>query len=138
MNTIHYTDNEANMERTLETIQERNREDDDMLPVEMHAWHLRQARMARKNAAHHLGTTATKACGTLEAFLRLALAGQWIENARWHLREAASVRRTSLVVLLPADPCQQCISQGRFGPPHHASPGCQSGGHVHCSCDTCF
>ena len=25
-----------------------------------------------------------------------------------------------------------------FGPPHKASPNCESGGHSHCTCDTCF
>lgn len=25
-----------------------------------------------------------------------------------------------------------------FGPPHKASPHCESGRYAHCSCDTCF
>lgn len=33
------------------------------------------------------------------------------------------------------DPCPRC---GRGGPPHNASPRCESGGRTHCSCEVCF
>jgi hypothetical protein len=34
--------------------------------------------------------------------------------------------------------CDRVKANGGFGPPHNASPRCQSGGHNHCTCDTCF
>ncbi len=34
--------------------------------------------------------------------------------------------------------CDRVKANGGFGPPHHASPRCESGGHNHCTCDTCF
>ena len=34
--------------------------------------------------------------------------------------------------------CQEIKASGGFGPPHFASPNCQSGRRNHCSCDTCF
>jgi hypothetical protein len=39
------------------------------------------------------------------------------------------------------EPCSQCeyiAANGGFGPPHNASPKCESGRHSHCTCDTCF
>lgn len=33
--------------------------------------------------------------------------------------------------------CPTC-QRGGMMPPHFASPRCESGGHNHCSCDTCF
>jgi hypothetical protein len=33
--------------------------------------------------------------------------------------------------------CPSCENDAH-GPAHYASPNCQSGGHNHCSCDTCF
>lgn len=32
-------------------------------------------------------------------------------------------------------PCAACVEGG---PPHYASPKCESGGFNHCSCDRCF
>ena len=35
--------------------------------------------------------------------------------------------------------CSTCASIGAgIGPPHEASDRCASGGHDHCTCDTCF
>lgn len=38
--------------------------------------------------------------------------------------------------------CDYCdglrLTGSTFHPPHNASPGCQSGGRNHCTCDTCF
>ena len=35
--------------------------------------------------------------------------------------------------------CAYCEEHGDgMMPPHDASPNCQSGGHSHCTCDTCF
>lgn len=34
--------------------------------------------------------------------------------------------------------CERIKADGGFGPSHDASPGCESGKHEHCSCDTCF
>jgi hypothetical protein len=35
--------------------------------------------------------------------------------------------------------CQTCREdQENVGPPHFASPYCESGGRNHCSCDFCF
>lgn len=34
--------------------------------------------------------------------------------------------------------CQEIRNAGGFGPSHDASENCESGGHSHCSCDTCF
>jgi hypothetical protein len=34
--------------------------------------------------------------------------------------------------------CDRVKANGGFGPPHNASPRCESGGHNHCTCDTCF
>lgn len=40
------------------------------------------------------------------------------------------------------DACDFCRyiqdEHGGFGPPHFANPNCRSGGHNHCTCDTCF
>lgn len=36
------------------------------------------------------------------------------------------------------DGCATCARDGRHGPSHDASERCESGGHPHCSCDTCF
>jgi hypothetical protein len=38
----------------------------------------------------------------------------------------------------PCSECEHIKANGGFGPPHNASPRCQSGGHNHCTCDTCF
>jgi hypothetical protein len=37
---------------------------------------------------------------------------------------------------VPVDGCPGC--ERGFGPPHEASPGCESGRRAHCSCDVCF
>lgn len=38
--------------------------------------------------------------------------------------------------------CPSCRTireeHGGFGPPHFASPRCESGGREHCACDVCF
>ena len=35
--------------------------------------------------------------------------------------------------------CKYCeLYGGGMMPPHFASPNCQSGGHNHCTCGTCF
>lgn len=37
--------------------------------------------------------------------------------------------------------CSECDlvqRHGGFGPPHDASPRCESGKHEHCTCDGCF
>lgn len=42
----------------------------------------------------------------------------------------------------PEGECAYCDRLVReditFAPPHDASPNCESGGHNHCTCDTCF
>jgi hypothetical protein len=35
-------------------------------------------------------------------------------------------------------PYCQLHQPGAMYPPHDASPRCESGGHPHCTCDTCF
>lgn len=43
--------------------------------------------------------------------------------------------------MLDAGICEYCDRErgkGQSFPPHDPSPRCQSGGHVHCTCDTCF
>jgi hypothetical protein len=34
--------------------------------------------------------------------------------------------------------CSWCQKWQGQGPAHDASPNCESGGHSHCTCDTCF
>lgn len=41
------------------------------------------------------------------------------------------------VEAIEAGTCPTCAAD-KQGPPHFASSRCQSGGHNHCSCDTCF
>lgn len=54
----------------------------------------------------------------------------------------ALVDDTGQVVCLYKDGCAFCErmkDQGEtFFPSHEASSGCRSGGHPHCTCDTCF
>lgn len=40
----------------------------------------------------------------------------------------------------PAGECAGCDANraSGYGPPHDASPNCESGGRSHCSCDVCF
>lgn len=42
----------------------------------------------------------------------------------------------------PEGECRYCDEARAFNenfhPPHDASPNCESGGHNHCTCDTCF
>lgn len=42
----------------------------------------------------------------------------------------------------PPGECTYCDRErsynNNFHPSHNASPNCRSGGHNHCSCDTCF
>lgn len=45
----------------------------------------------------------------------------------------------ALLIHLGAGECRSCILIGDgFGPSHEASSRCESGGHAHCTCDTCF
>lgn len=43
---------------------------------------------------------------------------------------------------MPKGECVYCDLQwdkgNSFFPPHTARPDCQSGGHIHCTCDRCF
>lgn len=71
--------------------------------------------------------------------LRLILEGQTMRetNEKCQTWEEWSKR------LGYVDPeCSECRArfwEGRtFFPSHEASPGCESGGHDHCSCDVCF
>lgn len=45
-------------------------------------------------------------------------------------------RRTYVVNGCPT--CELVKQHGGFGPPHDASPRCESGKHEHCTCDGCF
>lgn len=42
-----------------------------------------------------------------------------------------------LTIWPPTEVCGTCAEPG-MKPNHDASPRCESGGHEHCSCDTCF
>ena len=50
--------------------------------------------------------------------------------------EADSLRRH----IVTEEGCPTCaeLARGSFGPPHDASPRCESGKRPHCTCDTCF
>lgn len=69
-----------------------------------------------------------------------------VEKLRTSLRQIAALKLDIVAAIQPDRPrsrrtkvpgCPSCDND-EHGPAHYASPNCQSGGHNHCSCDTCF
>ena len=46
--------------------------------------------------------------------------------------------RMDLRLVAQCETCKAIRAANGFGPPHFASKRCRSGGHNHCTCDTCF
>ncbi len=57
---------------------------------------------------------------------------------RIHSAAETAVRDRRRIVTEEGCPTCAELARGSFGPPHDASPRCESGKRNHCTCDICF
>jgi hypothetical protein len=76
--------------------------------------------------------------------LRVATVADTAERLYQLMTDAADEieRLRTYIKQMPKGECTYCDLEYQkptwLFPPHTASPRCQSGGHSHCTCDTCF
>ena len=75
--------------------------------------------------------------GTMNA-AAIEYAVEELRDPVWELHNVEAETLAHKIETAGCKECQRVQANNGFGPSHDASPRCKSGGHDHCTCDTCF